>query len=61
VNEDSGHEERLYLLLVIHTPFGLRLGSDELCDRKLPGTKNPDRNSTLLKLVYEFADRIGTS
>lgn len=61
LDEDSGHEKRLYLLLVAHTALGFRLGADGLYDKKLPGTKDSNRRENISRAVLKFTERIAAS
>lgn len=53
VNENSGNDKRLYLLLVAETSNGFRLGRDWLYDRKTKGSSPDERCELLVSRVVK--------
>ena len=59
VNEDSGDPKRLYLLLVVHTSNGYRLGRDWLYDEKIKGVLNEAQTELIArKMVQRVVDEL---
>ena len=57
VDENSGNEKRLYLLVVAETLNGFRLGRDWLYDRKLKGSNPEESCETLVSKVVKDLKR----
>lgn len=57
VDEDSGNEKRLYLLLVAETLNGFRLGRDWLYDRKMKGSSSEGSCEKLVSKVVKDLKR----
>ena len=52
VDEDSGGPKRLYLLLVVETSNGFRLGRDWMYDRKATASAAEEKNDQLVDQVF---------